>query len=306
VKEQVVSQLSDGDRAALQGLIPLAGALGAGTIFALFFGGRKRGSGVAVFELCAIVAVLASVGMTAYLAISLLHQDMAISDRDLTQTAMPLIFAVILLVLVSAIARFPGSLERVFLFLPLGLMAGVVAAWFAISSWSFSPEDAMLTALLILGAGGVAALFAWGLDRLDSRWERSLAQRRFVRRAVAGYRVTEKRLRPSLPDRKREAKAATVSCWIRKDRVYLDGMACQQLRDEVAARWDRVAEDKGRMPTGSTALTRVYVTHYLWGLVRTRSACFWLFEPAADDEIQARPVKANDDGLFDVTELKLV
>jgi hypothetical protein len=164
----------------------------------------------------------------------------------------------------------------------------------------------MLTALLILGAGGVAALFAWGLDRFDSRWERSLAQRRFVQRSVAGYRVTEKRLRPRLPGGERGAKAPTVACWIREDKVYLDGMSCQQLRDEVAARWDRVAEDKGRMPTGSAVLTRVYVTHYLWRLVRTGSACFWIFEPGIDDEIQERPVKANDDGLFDVTELELV
>lgn len=47
--------LSDGDRAALQALVPLAGALGVGTIFALFFGGRRK-SGIAVFELFAIVA----------------------------------------------------------------------------------------------------------------------------------------------------------------------------------------------------------------------------------------------------------
>src|SRR6476469_6265503 len=83
--------LNPSDRAALQGLIPLAGALGAGTIFALFFGGRRRGSGIAVFELFAIVAVLVSVGTTAYLAISLLHANEAISDRVLTQTATPLI-----------------------------------------------------------------------------------------------------------------------------------------------------------------------------------------------------------------------
>lgn len=42
--------LSDGDRAALQALVPLAGALGVGTIFALFFGGRRK-SGTAMFEL---------------------------------------------------------------------------------------------------------------------------------------------------------------------------------------------------------------------------------------------------------------
>jgi nitrate reductase gamma subunit len=112
VKEQVVSHLSDGDRAALQGLIPLAGALGAGTIFALFFGGRRRGSGIAVFELFAIVAGLGSVGTTAYLAIALLHSNEAIGDKVLTQTATPLIFAVFLLVLVSVLGRLPGSAMR--------------------------------------------------------------------------------------------------------------------------------------------------------------------------------------------------
>jgi hypothetical protein len=61
VKEHL---LSEGDRAALQALVPLAGALGAGTIFALFFGGRRR-AGFAVFELFTIVAVLTAVGSTA-------------------------------------------------------------------------------------------------------------------------------------------------------------------------------------------------------------------------------------------------
>jgi hypothetical protein len=82
MKEHV---LNPSDRAALQGLIPLAGALGAGTIFALFFGRRRRGSGTAVFELFAIAAVLAAVGTTAYFCVSLLHRNQAISDRELTR-----------------------------------------------------------------------------------------------------------------------------------------------------------------------------------------------------------------------------
>ena len=63
LKEHV---LNPGDRAALQALVPLAGALGVGTIFALFFGGRRK-SGTAVFELFAIVAVLTAAGSTAFL-----------------------------------------------------------------------------------------------------------------------------------------------------------------------------------------------------------------------------------------------
>ena len=92
-----------------------------------------------MFELFAIVAVLVSVGTTAYLAIALLHNDEAISDRILTQTATPLIFAVFLLVLVSVLGRLPGSVERVFSVLPLILIAGAVAAWLASSAWSFQP-----------------------------------------------------------------------------------------------------------------------------------------------------------------------
>jgi hypothetical protein len=108
--------LSDGDRAALQALVPLAGALGVGTISALFFGGRRK-PGIAVFELFAIVAVLTAAGSTAYFSVSLLHQNEAITSHELTQTATPLVVAAFLLVFVSATIltdvkvglRIPGS-----------------------------------------------------------------------------------------------------------------------------------------------------------------------------------------------------
>ena len=53
----LATALGDSDRAALQSLIPLASGLGAGTIFGLFFVGRRR-AGFAVFEAITIVAVL--------------------------------------------------------------------------------------------------------------------------------------------------------------------------------------------------------------------------------------------------------
>jgi hypothetical protein len=298
--------LNPSDRAALQGLIPLAGALGAGTIFALFFGGRRRGSGIAVFELFAIVAVLVSVGTTAYLSIALLHANEAIGDRELTQTATPLIFAVFLLVLVSVLGRLPGSTMRIFSVLPLVIVAGATAAWLASSAWSFEPEETVLMAALILGIGGLTALLAWGGDRLDAHWERGTAHRRFVELSVAGYRVAERELRLALPDDEQDSETPLLSCWIRKDKVYLGSMACQQLRNRTTARWDRVAEDKGKMPNGAAVLTRVFVSHYMAGLVRTRTARFWIFQPSTDEEPQVHELEANDDGLFDVTELGVV
>ncbi len=298
--------MSASDRAALQGLIPLAGALGAGTIFALFFGGRRRGSGIAVFELFAIVAVLVSVGTTAYLAIGLLHRDLPLSDRELTQTAIPLVFAVFLLVRVSVLARLSRSAERVFSVVPLVLVAVVVAAWLASSSWSFEPGDTVLMALLILGVGGLAALAALAGDRLDSHIERGIAHRRFVRLSTAGYRAAERELRFALPSGKGRGGGVTVSCWTRRDRVYLDHPACRQLRDLARARWNRLAEDRGRPPSGPAVLTRVHVSHSLLVLAGRRSARLWTFRPDADEEIRIHELEANDDGLFDVTELGIV
>jgi hypothetical protein len=303
VKEQL---LSDGDRAALQGLIPLAGALGAGTIFALFFGGRKRGSGTAVFELFAIAAVLAAVGMTAYLAVALLHQNEAIDDEVLRQTATPLIFAVFLLIFVSIIGRLPGSVERFFALLPLLIAAGFVAAWLASSSWSFEPGDAVLFALLTICCGGVAAFIAWGSDRLYSRWDRGTQHKRFLRLSGAGYRVEERELRAALPSGKRGGRGPSVSCWTRKDQTYIDLFSCRQLRRVTNARWDRLAKDRGRPPLGSAVLTKVDVSSDLAWLAKRRIARIWIFAPGADEESLPRELKANDDGLFDVTKLGLV
>lgn len=299
--------LNPSDRAALQGLIPLAGALGAGTIFALFFGGRRRGSGVAVFELFAIVAVLVSVGTTAYLAISLLHANEAIGDRVLTQTATPLIFAVFLLVLVSVLGRLPGSALRILsVSLPLLVIAGFTAALLASTAWSFEPGETVLMAVLVLGIGGLTALLAWGGDRLDSRFERGIQESRFVRLSVAGYRVAEKDLLLALPSRRAGGDRSSISCWTRKERVYVDAIACRQLRDRARARWDRLAEDKGKPPNGSTALIRIHVSPEVPALVRKRRARLWVFEPGSDEEIRVLALEANDDGIFDVTGLGIV
>lgn len=90
MRHHLVHGLGASDRAALQSLITLAGTLGAGTIFALFLAGRRRPEFV-VFEVFAIVAVLASLATTAYFAVALLHRNEAISDRELAETATPLV-----------------------------------------------------------------------------------------------------------------------------------------------------------------------------------------------------------------------
>ena len=138
MKEQI---LSEGDRAALQALVPLASALGVGTLFALFFGGRRK-AGLAVFELFAIVSVLTAAGSTAYLSIALLHQDTAISNHDLTQAAMPLVVAAFLLVFVSVFARLPGSAMRGLMLLPFAVLGVFIAAVLASNASHGRPAPA--------------------------------------------------------------------------------------------------------------------------------------------------------------------
>jgi hypothetical protein len=138
----LATHLGPSDRAALQSLIPLAGAVGAGTIFSLF-AGTRRGAALRVFEVFAIVAVLTAAALTAALAIDLLHANEAISNRDLTQTAMPLIIATLLLVVVSVFNRVNESFDRALVLLPMVAVAIAAAAESVISSWSIDPGWAM-------------------------------------------------------------------------------------------------------------------------------------------------------------------
>ena len=295
--------LSDGDRAALQALVPLAGALGVGTIFALFFGGRRK-SGVAVFELFAIVAVLTATGSTAFLSVSLLHQNEAITSHELTQTATPLVVAAFLLVFVSVFARLPGSLTRVITLLPLAIAGVVIAALLASSTWSAGPENASLVALAMLAVGALVGVAAWLVDRLDIGWEGRTEQRRLSRLFSAGYTPTEKAPRFVLPQADAGSAVEDLSCWEKKERSYLDLPGLLRLRDEAASGWRALIAGEARPPSGSPILIQVKVGFRIPGRRDQPAVRVSLLEPGLDSE--PRELRANQDGLVDVTDLRIV
>jgi len=300
-----MKHLSGGDRAALQALVPLAGALGVGTIFALFFGGRRK-SGFAVFELFAIVAVLTAVGSTAYFAIALLHQDEAISSQDLTQTAMPLLVAVFLLVFVSAFARMPATGLRIFTLFPLALFGAVIAALLASSTWSADPASASLVALIMLGVGALVGVLAWLVDRLDIGWDRRWEHQRLTRLYAAGYLPADRTARFVLPRQEAASDLLELPCWVRKGQVYLDIPGWLLLRRQAADRWRSFAIGNGRPPTGSKILVHVKVGFRI-PVLRDRAVVrVSVLEPARGGKTQMREVRANEDGVFDVTDLKIV
>jgi hypothetical protein len=292
--------LNDGDRAALQALVPLAGALGVGTIFALFFGGRRK-AGLAVFELFAIVAVLAAAGTTAYLSIALLHRNTPISSHELAQTATPLLVAAMLLVFVSVFARLPGSMERIVVILPLALMGAAIAAFLASSTWSAEPEYASLVALGILVIGALLGLCAWGAERLDISWDRRVERRRLAELYAAGYLPSEKALRFAVPQGKDFAASAMLGYWSRDGRSYFDLMSWAQLRTETSARWHALSLGEARRPAGTAILVRIEIRPRISLRPSGQTVRLLLLEPARGGDESVREVEANGDNLFDVT-----
>lgn len=290
--------LNPSDRAALQGLIPLAGALGAGTIFALFFGGRRR-AGFAVFEVFVVVAVLSAVATTAYFSISLLHRNEPISDRELTQTAAPLIVAVFFLALVSIGARIPGSLRRATPILAIALLGSVAAIVLASSTWTATPEDAGLVAVLILAAGALLGLLAWAADRIYVRAERRGEQRRLERLVGLGYVPGRGALGLALPGGG-EAGPARLGYWARSGRIYLDPVTVRALRDEVDSRWYDLSTGAAHPPAGGPVLLRVEIGRRL-ALSAAAGRSLRLFTVAPGGEERAHELQPNADGLFDVT-----
>lgn len=299
MKEHV---LGASDRAALQSLIPLAGALGAGTIFGLFFGGRKR-AGLAVFEIFAMVSVLVAVGSTAYFCIALLHANEAITDSDLTKTATPLILAAFLLVFVSILSRLPGSFERLLMLVPLALGAAMVAALIAgMSAWNTDPAHASLAAVLVLGVGAILSLLTAGIDRMDLSWDRRLGYHRMIRLAGEGYLSERRALGLGLPAAAAAEERPTISCWVRRGRLYLDAAALRRLRTEADAGWEGYAQSKAPAPSGSRLLLRVKVGLWLPVVRPRRRAQLVTLE---SQERCFHDLTSNEDGLFDVSALGL-
>jgi len=300
VKEQV---LGASDRAALQSLIPLASAIGVGTMFALFFGSRKR-TAYALFEIFAIVAVLVAAALTAATAISLLHRDTAISDHELTQTAMPLVVAAFLLVFVTVLARLRAAGDRTWSMLPIGLLCVYLAAMLTLRVWAATPENASLVAAGLLVVGGVLS-FGVGLwERRSARGSRRGQVAAIAEKVASGYLPDCKPLLLSLPEPE-GASPPNIQCWIKQGRTFLDLDSCRRLRQLTDERWDAVAAAEMQPPTGGTMLALVELRYRVpFRRPRPEARISTVTVPGGGRDTKI--VAMNDDGLLDATGLGLV
>lgn len=297
-----VAKLSGGDRAALQSLIPLASGLGAGTIFGLFFVGRRRAS-FAVFESIAIVAVLVAVATTAYYAISLLHRDTAISDRELAETAMPLVVAGVLLVLISIVARLRGATQRVAVLLPLVLVAVIAAVELASSGAAVEPDAAPVVALAILAAGAAFGALGTVLDRRARRSVRRAEHDRLALLTGRGYAPDEAPLAAAVPRRRDEAAPPPLDVWRRDGHAFLDGPAAYRLRDDVDERWQDLAAGDAHGPRAGVVLLEVEPLGSPRRTEMPTELRLATLRPGAEPPRHTATLTVNNDGLFDVTDL---
>jgi hypothetical protein len=317
----LAAELSASDRAALQSLVPLASALGAGTIFGLFFVGRRRAS-FAVFESIAIVAVLVAVSCTAYYCIALLHRDTAITNTELVETSVPLIVAAVLLILISIVARLRGATQRVMVLLPLVLVAVVAAIEIASSGVVLEPGAAPVVALVILAAAAGFGALGTVIDARARAATRRDEHDRLALLTGLGYAPSPARLAPAVPRLPGDvgqradavgqplgaARSATdgglaLDVWRRGESAFLDGRGAARLRDAVDARWQSLADGEAHAPLGDAILLEV---EPLGGPRRTAAPTelrLTVLRPGNATPRRTATLTANPDGLFDVTDL---
>ncbi|HEX4306317.1 MAG TPA: hypothetical protein VHZ54_09790 [Solirubrobacterales bacterium] len=316
-----VAKLGASDRAALQSLIPLASGLGAGTIFGLFFVGRRR-AGFAVFESIAIVAVLVAVATTAYYCIALLHRDTAITNEELAETAVPLVVAAVLLILISIVARLQGATQRVAVLLPLVLVAVIAAIELASSGVAVEPTAAPVVALVILAAGAAFGALGTVIDGRARRTVRRAEHDRLALLTGRGYAAIEGRLAVAMPRLAGEAAPPAIDLWRRDGRAFLDGPGALRLRDTVDERWQSMASGDAHAPTvaaapgdaeplspgapGPSSGSVLLEVEAMGGPRRAaapRELRVATLRPGAEPPRHTATLTVTGDGLFDITDL---
>lgn len=304
MKEQLMDAST---RAAFQGLIAAAAAIGIGALLTGNFfdrsGRRDRDVGLTVFEDFSVVAILTGSFMTGYFSIEYLRTGQAVSDVQFGQVGAPLVVSVVLLVLLRTTARFsalPGGVGNHIPTISVTVLAALTVA-FMVTLQSAQPE-------YIVPAGGallaVGALLGGAFLLIERRWlndNRRMARRRIASLASKGYKPAESLLLPALPG----TSGFAIVCWSKKGRTYLDQTECRRLLAEVDRRWGDWAAGKNLPPLGDSMLTRIDLktTALPWP---PRLTLTTETSGLGERESRSQRLMVNSDGLFDVTDLSFV
>lgn len=307
MKEQV---LDPGNRAALQTLAGLSGVVGLSALVSGVVlsrsGPRHRDAGFAAFEVFVVVAAVSAAIFTAFLCVLLLNRDEAISNTDLFRVSAPLLVSLVLLVLLTSVARFSpvtGDLSSSFPILLATLFAAVVVG---IAPGLMAPDPGEI-AVVIAGILAIGMVLGWIFllfERSSLRGKRRNAHQRLEELSADGFAPLQCPLATMVPDIREGADIPRIVCWTRKDRLYLEQTEARQLCDVVDKRWADLAKGDAMPPLGETVLTRCALKttvlpwppkFFMTVTIHRRSG--------ADNAIHE--LRVNERGLFDVTDLGL-
>jgi hypothetical protein len=303
--------LDASNRAALQGLITVASALGIGALFSQYFfrrrGARDLDAGFAVFEVVAVAAILTASGLSALNSLLFLHSGQEISDLQFAQASAPLAVATILLLMLIAMARFSNLPGGIGAHLPTFGVTAWIGALLAVSASRFTlePESLVVIGFVILTIGAGVAWLYMRIERFGMNGSQKSMRQRMATLSARGYRPKEMSLRPAVPQPRVGHPRPGLVCWSKKDRIYLDQPGCLRLRNEVHERWTGLANGETLAPVGDVVLTEIdtKTTVLPWPpkfqmVIKTHKQ--------GSPDIESRTLPVNSQGLFDLTDLGIV
>ncbi|MFL5872377.1 MAG: hypothetical protein ACJ75T_02745 [Solirubrobacterales bacterium] len=157
-------------------------------------------------------------------------------------------------------------------------------------------------AFIVLAIGALLGLLTNWVDRMDLSWERRSGYKRMIRLAGEGYLSERRALRFGMPAERADGEQPTISCWVRRGRFYLDTAALRRLRTYADAGWDDHVQSRAPAPGGPRLLLRVKVGIWL-PVIRPRIRARLV--TLESGERRDHDLRANEDGLFDVSPLGL-
>jgi hypothetical protein len=243
----------------------------------------------------------------------------------------------VLLIVMSIVARLRGATQRIVVVLPLVLVAVVAAIELASSGVALEPAAAPVVALVILAAGAAFGALGTLVDARARREARRAEHDRLALLTGRGYVPAEARLALALPRLPEEPRAASptgdqtpatttsgdaagapvpvavspsgsaseglpLDVWRRGGAAFIDGPGARRLREEVDARWQSLAAGEARGAIGPFVLLEVESTGGRRGGTPTELRLDTLRPGTATPRRTAR-LRPNGDGLFDVTDL---
>ncbi len=229
-------------------------------------GPRQRDAGFAAFEVFTVVAAVTAAVLTAALSLVFLSRDEAISDTDLFRVSAPALVALLLLVVLTSVARFSILTDALSNNFPI-LLSALFAAMLAGAMPIFlvvKVSEIIVAVAAILTAGMVVGWFFLVLERRHLGEKRRDAQRRLSGLAADGYVPVKCSLRAAVPSTADQPEILDAVCWAREEGCYLDQAEARRLCRRVDARWAALGSGEAAPPLAKSVMTEARLKTTVW------------------------------------------